>query len=426
LENGSHGRQSIVVIGWVKFPFGSASASRLRTFAQGLVENGVSVHLITTSRIQYGTEGCKKNGVFEWNGISYESTNVYDVTRERYSFLSRSVNLLLAIFRSWGRLHRLIVRGECTAVYIYGRSIVSYGPVALIARLAGVPVIFDICEWFPTSKYRLAGLDPYFIDDYLGRQLPRFLGDGVVAITSFIKKKYDGMKVQCILIPSLCDTNYCLNQGDTIKRSSVSEVFTLVYAGSCKPGDGFEDLLHAVKKVVAAGHPIRLHVVGTDGFTGWAARHRQTCEKDSLLRESVRFLGRVSDDEYPVVLQSADCLVLPRPDNQIVRAAFPTRLPEFLSSGRPVLTTNVPDVPRYLESGVHAEIVDGNDGDALAQGIVRLLKNPDRARKIGLAGQQRCREVFDYRPYIRILTEFVSTLTKKNIECRSSEYDNGQ
>ena len=145
---------------------------------------------------------------------------------------------------------------------------------------------------------------------------------------------------------------------------------------------------------------MRLDVLGTDGLSGLAAKQRNICEQDEILRCCVRFLGRVSDEEYFSKLASAHCLVLPRPECQIVKAAFPTRLPEFLSTGRPVLTTSVPDVPRYLDAGIHAEIVDGDISNALACGILRLWQDPERALRIGLAGQNLGRQGFNYRHYM--------------------------
>jgi hypothetical protein len=41
----------ILIIGWFKFPFGSAAASRITTLAQGLNETGFEVFVVTTARI---------------------------------------------------------------------------------------------------------------------------------------------------------------------------------------------------------------------------------------------------------------------------------------------------------------------------------------------------------------------------------------
>lgn len=107
-------------------------------------------------------------------------------------------------------------------------------------------------------------------------------------------------------------------------------------------------------------------------------------------------MGRVPDELYMKTLSEADCLVLPRPDNQIVRASFPTRLPEFLSTGKPVLTTNVPDVPLYLEANKNAMLVSGDSASALAEGIFELWSNPGKAKNIGLSGKKRGQLEFDY------------------------------
>jgi len=94
-------------------------------------------------------------------------------------------------------------------------------------------------------------------------------------------------------------------------------------------------------------------------------------------------------------------------------AAFPTRLPEYLSTGRPVLTTAVPDVPLYLTPDLHAKIVKPDSVNAIAEGLIELWNEPAKAKAMGILGQKRGAEVFDYRPYIANLYEmFVSARQK--------------
>lgn len=399
---------NVLIIGWIKFPFGSASGSRIRTLAKGLVENGASVRVITTSRIPFRPEDSLPKGQKEWQQIKYESTNLYEIPSKKWTLRERVFNHLTSVYRSWKRTRQLLRKKEYNVVYIYGRSFFQYTPVAIIARLAGIPVFFEICEWFPARKYKGGFLNPFFMDDYLGRQLPSFLGSGVIAITSFIQRKYQKWGVQCLLLPSVFDFSlFKENNEPLVKVQQPDEYFTLVYAGSCKADDGVEALFNALKHVLTEGYQVRLFIVGTEGKKGQAGILRQKAEKDTQLKERVSFLGRVSEDEYHMVLKKAGCLVLPRPDTQITRAAFPTRLPEFLASGRPVLTPNVPDVSLYLSSGVHAEIVDGSGEKSLAKGIIRLLENPERARQIGLAGRERCSEVFDYRVCAKSFYKFI-------------------
>jgi glycosyltransferase involved in cell wall biosynthesis len=404
----------IIIIGWFKFPFGSAAASRLRNLAKGLVESGFKVHVITTARISLRNEDLINASELFWQGIQYESQNQqYDDVGTKKTLFQRFGKYFRdfrAIFNSWIRVYNLIQHGKIDSILIYGRSAISYLPVVILARIYGVSLFYDMVEWLPPRAFHGGLINPLFYDDWLGRYLPLLGCQGVIAISTYISEKYIHSHVPCFILPSIFD--YSLSQQIKFSEIEITDKqFVVLYAGTCKVGDGFGRLLDAVKIAFSQGCPIYLDVLGTDGLSGHAAKQRKICEQDEILVSCVRFLGRVRDEEYLSTLVSAHCLVLPRPESQIVKAAFPTRLPEFLSTGRPVLTTNVPDVPRYLEAGIHAEIVTGDTSNALASGLLRLWRDPERALRIGLAGKNRGCQVFDYRHYIAKLSEFI--LNKK-------------
>lgn len=399
-----------VIVGCFKFPFGSAAASRLRTLAKGLTENGFKVHIITTARILLRNEDQMNTGELLWQGIQYESQNKQHYFHNTQKSLSQSfwkyLRDLLAIFNSWIRVYQLTRHGEIDSIIIYGRSAISYLPIVILAHIYSVPLFYDMVEWFPPKIFQGGLINPLFYDDWLGRYLPFLGSQGVIAISTYISEKYIHSHIPCFILPSIFD--YSLSQQIKLPEIEITdEQFVVLYAGTCKIGDGFDRLLDAVKIAFYHGCPIRLDVLGTDGLSGLAAKQRKICEQDEILVSCVRFLGRVPDEEYLSTLVSAHCLVLPRPESQIVKAAFPTRLPEFLATGRPVLTTNVPDIPQYLDAGIHAEIVAGDTSNALASGLIKLWQDPERALRIGLAGQKKGCQVFDYRHYMKELSEFI-------------------
>lgn len=399
----------LLIIGRFAFPFGSAASSRVRTLARGLNDHGFEVFVITNVSIPFRITDQTDTGELSWMGIKYETQNCYEQNGKKLSFVRRGWNAIKATYKSWYRVDKLLRDKSLNGIMVYGgRSVISYLPVVMLAWLYGVAIFYDVVEWFPYSKFRAGFINPLFYDDWLGRHLPFFRSQGVIAISNYILQRYARHNIPCLLLPSVFDPSLNPSQPlETRNSGSKLKEFVIIYAGSCKDGDGFENLLDAVTIAVSNGCPVRLDVLGTDGLSGMAAKQRKTVEKDETLHSRVRFLGKVSDEDYFSLLNSADCLVLPRPDCQIVRAAFPTRLPEFLSTGRPVLTTSVPDVPQYLEPGVHAEIVEKGTSTALAGGILRLWKEPERARKIGIAGREKGREVFDYRQHALVLSQFI-------------------
>ena len=401
---------NLLILGHSKFPFGSPAASRIRTIAKGLVEKGAKVHIIIPNRIALREEDRTHSNQMCWQGITYESQHQYNLQRnENLSQLRRRWENIKATIKTWKKVLILIKSGEFNNILIYSRSAISLFPIVAIAHLYKASLFYDVVEWLPYQAFKLGWLNPLFYDDKLARYLPYLGCQGVIAISEYIAQKYLKYQIPYIILPSIIDTSIIesLTTLDKQLKDNSNSQFTVIYAGKCKYGDGFDRLLNAVKIAHLKGCPIQLLVLGTDGLSGNSLKQRKICDQDNILHSRVKFLGKVPDQNYFKTLNSANCLVLPRPKTQVVEAAFPTRLPEFLATGRPVVTTNVPDIPRYLEAGIHAEIVSEDTSQALANGLLQIWQNPQRAQELGIAGQQKCYEVFDYRQHIERLYQFL-------------------
>ena len=394
---------SLMIIGWFPFPFGNASSSRIRTLSKGLLESGAKVHVVTTSRNPFREEDMQNDGSMQWEGISYETVNVYERGGGALSFSQRILNHFNALRTLPGKVEELIRRGSFDGLYLYLRGASAIVPLLGVAKKAKISVFTDQVEWFPASAFSLGIFDPRYYDECIGRnQLLRHC-KAATAITSFIQEKFESMNKPCMLLPSVYDFSRAIQAPVGQKRNS--NQFSILYAGTCKVGDGFTDVLKAIELCVAGGCPAQLKVLGTDGLSGRALAMRRIIEANPQIAGRVEFLGRVSDEDYPKLLTSPDCLLLPRPDTQTVRAAFPTRLPEFLATGLPVVTTSVPDVPRYLEAGVHAEIV-APTVEGLASGILRLWKDPEYADELGARAKVQAMKVFDFKIHAQNLLDF--------------------
>lgn len=398
----------ILIVGTFQFPFGSASASRIRTIAKGLIASGARVHVITNIRIP-SIEKHRSNNNFEYEGITYESTNISVEEASKSSRIIRIYNNIISNKKSRRQVEYYIKNESFDILYIYSRSAIKNIPLVLAAKRYGASVFYDMVEWLPAKAYPYGLINPFFYNDWLGRLFSPFWCNGVIAITTFISKKYKSYKIPCIVVPSVFE----FKNTSLPDKKVFDKEFTLLYAGACKAGDGFGRLIDAVKIAASKGCPVKLNVIGTDGNSGRAARYRMICEKDDYLKNRVVFKGRVPDESYIDTLSESTCLVLPRPNIQIVKASFPTRLPEFLSTGRPVLTTNVPDVPLYLEANKEAIIVSGDSAEALAEGILVLWREPEKGESIGRAGKERGQIEFNYLTRTNAIYRFIQKNSNK-------------
>lgn len=87
---------------------------------------------------------------------------------------------------------------------------------------------------------------------------------------------------------------------------------------------------------------------------------------------------------------------------------------EAMAAGKPVIATAVGGVPELVEDGVTGILVPSRDPQALAQAILRLVKDPDLRQRMGKAAQERTLERFDIA---RTAREYEALYLKLLEEC---------
>ena len=102
---------------------------------------------------------------------------------------------------------------------------------------------------------------------------------------------------------------------------------------------------------------------------------------------NVRYLGRRSD--IADILKGSHIVCLPS-----YREGLPKSLLEALSSGRPIITTDVPGCREVCEDGVNGVLVPARDSTALSVAIEKLALNPELRRAMGQAGRMRAESEF--------------------------------
>ncbi|HEX5229826.1 MAG TPA: glycosyltransferase [Bryobacteraceae bacterium] len=86
------------------------------------------------------------------------------------------------------------------------------------------------------------------------------------------------------------------------------------------------------------------------------------------------------------VLASADILVQPGRSDRFNDYRFPSKLPEFFASGRPVLLPKS-NVGLAVRDGVEAVVLERGDAIDIAEKLELLMDNPALAAQIGTAGK---------------------------------------
>ncbi len=161
-----------------------------------------------------------------------------------------------------------------------------------------------------------------------------------------------------------------------------SEGFYIGFVGGFFPWHGLETLIEAVPCVHAKVPSARFVLVG-DGHTKQALE--QLVEQQGLT-DVVRFVGRADWAQVPAWIAACDvCVVLHRQTRSYPGDSM--KLWEYLSCGRPVITTAGPGYGETVEAigcGLAAEPDNARD---VARQLIRLLEDPDERIKMGDRGR---------------------------------------
>ena len=71
-----------------------------------------------------------------------------------------------------------------------------------------------------------------------------------------------------------------------------------------------------------------------------------------------------------------------------------TSLLDAMAAGKPIVATRTGGIPEVVADGETGILVAPRDHDAMAEAIVRLLKDDDLRRRMGDAGRARARSLF--------------------------------
>ncbi|MCL6620974.1 MAG: glycosyltransferase [Syntrophobacterales bacterium] len=141
---------------------------------------------------------------------------------------------------------------------------------------------------------------------------------------------------------------------------------------------GHLDLLEAVSRLVAAGRPAGLLIVGEGPY-------RPVIEakiRELGLAAWVRLVGHQED--VPACLALMDAVVLA----SYAHEGVPQALLQALAMARPVVATRAGGIPEVIRGGQTGLLVPPRDPQALAQALIRLMEAPEEAQAFGRRGRE--------------------------------------
>jgi glycosyltransferase involved in cell wall biosynthesis len=387
------------------FPKGMASASRTRHLAMGITENGSKVEILIPKPTEYPNNVLNVHLLGTIDGSVYRYTSTSTIIPGNY--IKCRYMVLKGFIACAGYIHKN--RKTLDAVILYLRSINGVAFLSFWCKLSGIPIILELCEW--SISHRNTDLKTRIQNWFLTTPL-FFFADGVIAISTFIKQRVsdfsDRVKrdIPCLITPILvksdnyqCNVPYLPN-GD------------LLFCGILDQTDIVLFLLNVMVELKENGLTRKLGITGKAFNPSNLERIKSEIQKRDL-SELVILRGYLPEEGLIKSYCSASVLLAPLPSGDRSIARFPNKIGEYLASGRPIVTTSIGDIPKYLTNEESAYLVDPDDVKGFATAVRDVLNNPVKAEKIGKRGYEVAMKYFDPKANGKLIMEFIETIKAK-------------
>ncbi len=260
------------------------------------------------------------------------------------------------VLRYWSTARALAKRArEIKPDIIYSEALYSAGMAgAKAGKRLGIPVVI-----------RLAG-EIYWTGGFIQRRLVRRIvkeSGLVIALTEHMKREV---------------LKYCPDARVEVVGEGVDYEFfrksekaklpknSILYIGRFVKMKGVEYLVRAFKIVKEKVPDARLFL----GGYGPEEKNLKRLAKDLRVRD-ISFLGPLGRSEMAGYLKACSVFALPSTSE-----GFPLTIVEAMTSGCPIVSTNVRGLPEIMKDGRNGLLVKPRDEKGLAEKIGYLLKNP--------------------------------------------------
>lgn len=397
---------NIVFLITAPFPIGMAGTNRIISLSKSLMLQNNNVKVLCIRPTEKNTKIINKDieGYHEDIYFNYTSNTVIwpkHKMKKFYVYAKGIINsgIMIIKYKKLNKLDLIILSQSSFIIALF---------YFIVCKIYHIPYIYAIDE-YPWVVLRPENYNFFYRKIYIKYFYKLF--DGMLIMTKTLMNYYkDKVRKNCklLLVPMTVDTEKFFNNQNIIKNKEEYIAYCGCLGHNNK--DGVPILIEAFSKIKPFYPQLKLYIIGD-------TREKENIDfikikeqvKKLKLEDDVVFTGRLPHYKIPELLSNAKILALARPNNLQAQGGFPTKLGEYLATGKPVIVTKVGEIPNYLIDGVNACIAEPDSIDDFAKKLKEVLDDYDRALIIGKEGQKTANKYFDYKTQSKNIHLFLSS-----------------
>ena len=370
----------VAILSIYSFPYGMAATNRIAAYAQGLVENGVEVDVMTIhptdSPVQDKGEEKPDEGVY--NGVRYYHPS------GRYRNKSKILRALAfkTGFRYWRgayKVRKLLRKNRYDVVVMSFDEPYQLETFSKISRGSGAKTVFIFDEYPIPIRHKLEPDIPQWKKNRY-REVLRNV-DGYISISMELANYFNGFATHpTYLMPVIVNEK-------RFQLKHIEKKDWISYIGNMELSKDNVTLIVKAFLEIAHKYPsFTLHLFGP--------KRAETLESiDAILdgsefKERVLIEGLVKSEEVPAIIEQSKLMVSSQPDTLRAKGGFPTKLGEYVIMGVPTLLCDVGENRKYITEE-DCYYVEPDNVKAYAQELDNILTNYGQAKNIAENGRNK-------------------------------------
>lgn len=388
----------IFILCGYSFPEGMAPTTRILAYSKGLVQNNVTVDIVSFKRI-VSADASRVDGTID--GISYHIPYCYNPTKYEsrlYRVLWANWKLRFSCIKEIIKLNRqkrvdyvLFSFDDPLALLFYGFSL----------RLFGIRLCF-IGDEFPEAIRQLKPKVPSW--QIILFKIAYIFIDLRVLMTKALQDYYN--KKVCTrptyILSSVIDTS----RFDNISKEKAKREYICYMGSILLAKDNVDNIIEAFSFISNEFKDIDLLLYGTPN-----ENDRKVVEgiiKKYNLSLRAKLMGRASFAEVPQILTKAKILVTSQPLTKRAEGGFPTKMCEYMMTGVPSVLTDVGEIHKYVKDGENVYMVEACNPQKYSEKLRYILTHYDEALKVAERAKQYVINTYGTKQATCPLVDFLS------------------
>jgi len=376
------------------FPRGDAGANRVLYIAKAMQEMSWSVIVISigSSDTLYLNQN---SGKYMYDDIEFKNI------RCTWKGKGQKIERLLLNGSRTVELLKTYELEKNDKVLIYSSTAGYVGTVKRYAHdTIGASVAMDVVEWHQPFQFSYGRYDPRYLSYKKCFDKLYASAGNVVVISECLKQYFEQRKCNVLKLPI-----YVVTKDQFVYHPTTDGILDLIYPGNPYRKDSLEMMMEGIAALSENERKhVRFHLTGVSR----ALLEKSIPGKKALLNMPCVMIHKWM--EYPELIalyESIDFAFIARPNNIVTRANFPSKVPEVMNKGIPVVINDIGDICEYLSDGRDTIIIDSSTPEACTAALRRCLKlSQEDILSMHQAAFETAKNKFDYYLCAKVLDEY--------------------